>query len=183
MIYWIVYSRRIKNDDIRAYGSGNAGSTNVLRVYGIFPALSVFSWDLLKGFACVMIASKLTEGNTIGIALSSLAVVAGHNWPVMMDYRGGKGVATTLGVGLALDYRVTLICLAIGLLLAIITRIVSLGSLTGIILAPVGGFVAGIAPYKIIILAILAISCIYQHKGNIQRLIKGEESKITLGRK
>lgn len=172
------YSMNVKKTDIREYGSGNAGSTNILRVFGLKSALPVFAVDVLKAVAAIRLSIWITGGNPIAVILSGLFVILGHNWPIFMQYRGGKGVASSLGIMFALDYRVALILLCVAVLTMLISRMVSLGSVVGLIVAPfVMWGINGKIEY-IIMAAVLAAMGIFQHRTNLVRIAKGEENKF-----
>lgn len=164
--------------DIRNYGSGNAGTTNAIRVFGPKLGITAFIGDLLKGVFAVYIGLKINPD--IGKYLAGISVIIGHNWPVTMNFKGGKGVATSIGVMLIVNPLVSLICFGIGFPIAFITRTVSLGSIIGMILAPFVVFLF-VKPFDKAFFAftiVLVIMAIYRHKSNIGRLIKGEEKKL-----
>ena len=177
-----LFSTNVKKEDIRTYGSGNAGATNVLRTYGFFSALIVFLIDFGKGIIC-MIFCRLTGQSEMLTMLCAFACVAGHNWPVFLDFRGGKGVATTGGILLVLDFRLAALAILIGFTMAMITRMVSVGSLTALTLSAVFFVVFRVNLYYAITALVLAVFSIYQHRANIARIINGTENKLTFGRK
>lgn len=179
----LLYSKLVKKDDIRNYGSGNAGSTNILRVYGLKPALMVFTFDFLKGFCAVKICEALNGGDDFALIFAVVAVVAGHNWPIFTNYRGGKGVATTFGVGLALVPYVALVGLVGGLLIVFITRIMALGTVSAITLCAIFLLVTKAPYYHCVAIAIVAVFSIWQHRGNIKRIINGTENKLDFSKK
>jgi acyl phosphate:glycerol-3-phosphate acyltransferase len=172
--------------DVRDHGSGNAGATNTIRVLGWKAGLPVFIFDVFKGWLAVMLAGFFLSGQIgdeqlvyLKIAAAA-AVVLGHVFPMFAGFRGGKGVATLLGVGIAL-YPVTVwIILAIFILVLLITGYVSLGSITGAIVFPfIDFFLLGQENVWLIGLSILvAIFIPVTHRKNIKRLLKGEESKF-----
>ena len=172
--------------DIREHGSGNAGATNMIRVLGWKIGLPVFIFDVFKGWIAVMLASFFLSGQLgddqmvyLKIALAA-SVVLGHVFPIFAGFRGGKGVATLLGVGIAL-YPVTVwIILGIFILVLLITGYVSLSSIIGAVLFPfVSYFVGGQHSVWLIALSILvALFIPLTHRRNIRRLIKGEETKF-----
>lgn len=167
-----------KNKDIRDYGSGNAGATNALRVFGVKIAAITFLFDLLKAVISVILG-KMILGE-IGMLLSGVSVVVGHNWPVLLNFKGGKGIASTIGVMLVVNYKIALICVAIGLIIVIRSKYVSLGSVITMALLPIIGLFLN-RPFDLdffIFTLILSIMAIYRHKGNISRLLKGQERKI-----
>ena len=134
----VIISKKLAGFDVREKGSGNAGSTNVLRTVGKKGAILTLICDCLKGVIAVLIAyivSK-TAQNTDGallVQLAGLAVVLGHTFPIFFNFKGGKGVATSLGVLLIINWQIGLICLVFALLLMALTRFVSLGSIAAAI--------------------------------------------------
>jgi glycerol-3-phosphate acyltransferase PlsY len=120
--------------DVREYGSGNAGATNAFRTFGKKVGALVFLGDVLKGVSAVLLGRYL--GGQTGAYIAGAFVIIGHNWPVLLSFKGGKGVATTIGVMLFVNAKLTLICVIIGVVIIVITRTVSLGSISGMGLAP-----------------------------------------------
>ncbi len=168
-----------KNEDIRNYGSGNAGTTNVLRAAGAKYAAPVFILDALKGTIVVLIGRMLFQNEWIAM-FGVMAVVSGHNWPVLLKYRGGKGTATTLGAMLIWDYKVALIAIALGLIILAVFKMVSLTSITGIGISPFLTLLFyGFTNIPTLLLTLfIATSSIFQHRSNIKRILSGTESKI-----
>lgn len=164
--------------DIREHGSGNAGATNTLRVLGLKWALVVLAVDILKGMAAIFIAWYLGHGNPLFSYLSGLAVIIGHNWPLYFGFRGGKGIATTIGVLALLMFVPALLAGILAILLVIVTRYVSLGALVFTILTPVFVLLLHHGTNAAIFAGIVAVFSIYRHKGNIVRLVKGQESRV-----
>lgn len=176
-----VFGKRLKKVDIRQHGSGNAGATNTLRVLGVGPAIAVLLLDALKGIVAVLLAFYLA-GEGLAPALAGLAAIVGHNWPVFLRFKGGKGVATTIGVLATLVFLPALLAGIIGILSIVITRFVSLGSLLFLLLTTLitilfrDHFMYPIEyAYLLIIVTILSF---WRHRANITRLVKGNESKI-----
>lgn len=171
-------AKRIKKIDIRNHGSGNAGATNTLRVLGIGPAILVLALDIAKGIVAVLIAKYLGV-SPWAVAFTGLLAILGHNWPIYYGFRGGKGVATTIGVFAILNFLPTLIAGVITIIIIAITRYVSLGSLVLMILTPILTIFIGHYPmsytYVDFVIMILAI---IRHRANIQRLLTGKENKI-----
>ncbi|MCU0370553.1 MAG: glycerol-3-phosphate 1-O-acyltransferase PlsY [Bacteroidales bacterium] len=172
--------------DIRQHGSGNAGATNTIRVLGWKAGLPVFIFDVFKGWLAVMLADFFIRGQIgeeqlvfLKIALAA-AVVIGHVFPMFAGFRGGKGVATLLGVGIALYPLTVWIVLAVFIVILLITGYVSLGSVSSSILFPVlDYFLVGQENVWLIGLSVLvAIFIPVTHRKNIRRLLKGEESKF-----
>ncbi|MFC4617821.1 glycerol-3-phosphate 1-O-acyltransferase PlsY [Camelliibacillus cellulosilyticus] len=173
-----LFTKIIKKDDIRNYGSGNAGATNTMRVLGTGPAVGVLILDVVKGIAGVLIAMAFGLPNW-GLAVAGLCAVIGHVWPIYFGFRGGKGVATTIGVFCMLFIIPALIAGAVAIILIAATRFVSLGSLVFIILTPVIGWIYGTyPPASLIVGAVIALVLIWKHRSNIGRLVKGTENKL-----
>lgn len=171
--------------DIREHGSGNAGATNVMRVLGLRTGIPVLILDMLKGWLAVSLSGfqdVLPEGDEywmlLRIGLGILAVT-GHIYPVFAGFRGGKGVATIAGVGLALHPYATLLSLAVFILVLLLLRYVSVASVSAGISFPLWAIVFPGTPYlsmKIFAL-LVSVLLIYTHRSNIRRLIRGEEKK------
>lgn len=173
-----IYAKAVKNTDIRDYSSGNAGATNVLRIYGAKAAIPVFLFDACKGFVACKLSMVFFPGAYWITLLACFAVIAGHNWPVFLQYRGGKGVAASVGIGLALNPLFLGVSLGLALIIIAITKYVSLGSLLGIGTYFVLTLLFIDNLYIKIIAAMLFALTIYGHRTNIQRLLQGKENKI-----
>ena len=182
---------KIKKNDIRTHGSGNAGATNTLRVMGKTAAVAVVIGDALKAFlaagAAALVAKwfLVTYPNTLILKyLAVVAVVIGHNFPVFFGFRGGKGIVTSVAVIFTIDWRLGIIVLGVGVIAIILTRFVSLGSLIGCILFPLVCYVRYMdVPWSyekaVIVPAIfLGILGIIRHKNNIKKLMNGTERKV-----
>jgi glycerol-3-phosphate acyltransferase PlsY len=174
-----LFGKWIAHIDIREHGSGNAGATNTLRVLGPRVAVLVLLLDILKGMLAIAIAWNVGHGGPWTTYLSGLAVIVGHNWPVFFGFRGGKGVATTIGVLLLTMPTPALLAGLIAIALVILTRIVSVGALVFAVLTPV--FLVLLEPYRtgaLLFSAVVAVMSIYRHRKNIERLLKGQENRI-----
>lgn len=176
-----IVAKRLTGVDIRTQGSGNAGSTNVLRTLGKKAGAMTFLGDVLKGIMAVVIAQIIAKLAGIDVVTAGyvavVGVVSGHNWPAFLGFRGGKGVATSLGAMIAVNPIIALICFGIFLLIAATTKYVSLASILGISTSPI--IMIFIQNKKgILVTLFLAISVIYTHRENLKRLIKGTERKI-----
>jgi glycerol-3-phosphate acyltransferase PlsY len=173
----IVLSRVFGLNDPRSYGSGNPGATNVLRSGNKAAAALTLLGDCLKGWLVVWIAGKLGF-DVVAAALAGLAAFTGHAFSIFLRFKGGKGVATALGVLMGLNLYIALIVLATWLLVALISRYSSAAALVAALVAPVAtGFIFGSVPITLIVLTIAAI-LIWRHAANIRRLLAGTEGKI-----
>ncbi|MGI6037998.1 MAG: glycerol-3-phosphate 1-O-acyltransferase PlsY [Limnochordia bacterium] len=168
---------RLKNIDIRQYGSGNIGATNVLRTLGVLPSLMTLVLDVGKGVVAVLLAARYGSAPWIP-ALAGVFAIIGHIWPVFLGFRGGRGVATAFGVVLALMPMVALFIAVVWLFLVFVTRYISVGSIGAAASLPVGAWLLGESTQMIIISALLGILVIWRHRPNMQRLLAGEEFKI-----
>ena len=167
--------------DIREHGSGSTGATNVLRHVGKTPALIVFLVDVFKGSAAVLVAKQLLGGDAHGwLVAAGLLALAGHIWPIWLKGKGGKAVATGLGMLLGLLPAVGLASLGIFLLVLSFSRIVSLSSVVAALALPVLIWIAGYSQTTAYMgLGVLAaLLVVWRHRGNIKRLLAGTEPKI-----
>lgn len=172
-----IIAKKIKNVDIRKVGSGNTGATNISRVVGFKFALLVFILDLGKGLLAVLLADWFTSSPWI-IIFCAYAVILGHNWPIFFSFKGGRGAATTLGVFLGIMPVAALIVFGIIVVIILITRYVSLASLTGAVLIPVCVLLFHYPwEYLVFGLSVTAL-IIWRHIPNIKRLLQGKELKI-----
>lgn len=173
-----ILGKVFKKTDIRKHGSGNAGATNALRVFGVKLAAATFVIDALKGVLAVIIGNSIL--GPIGGLIGGASAVVGHNWPILLKFKGGKGIASTIGVVTTINYQIALICVIVGVLIVVKTKYVSLGSITAISLLPILA-VFMIRPFDLHFLVfslVLAAMAIFRHRSNIKRLISGNESKL-----
>lgn len=170
--------RVFRNIDIRKYGSGNAGATNAIRVMGKKLGIVTFILDVLKGILAVLISRAILGEN--GGYIGAIFAVIGHNWPIFIGFKGGKGVATSLGALLILHWPTAIIGVLFGVIIFLITRYVSLGSIVFLTSAPIVNAIIGKEFNKkyFITALLLAMLAIYRHKENFQRLINGTENKF-----
>ncbi len=181
----IILSHHIAKKDIREYGSGNAGATNMVRTFGWVPGLLTFALDILKGALVVLAAGYL--GKTIGDEyhicqmLAALFAVIGHTLPIYYRFKGGKGVSTMLGVLLVVLPWPALIGFGVALILILSTCMVSLGSLSGMVALCVAAFAFPDYYLGFRILAVV-LSCysFFLHRENIKRLFQGKENKLRI---
>ncbi|MCI6457852.1 MAG: glycerol-3-phosphate 1-O-acyltransferase PlsY [Clostridium sp.] len=176
-----IVAKRLAGVDIRTQGSGNAGSTNVLRTLGKKAGALTFIGDVLKGLIAVLIARFIAYGvnldDTTCAYIAVVAVVLGHNYPVFLGFKGGKGVATSLGSMLGMNPLVALLCLGFFIIIVAITKYVSLGSILGIGLSPVI-MMLNHNTKGVLVTLFLTISVAITHKENIKRLLNGTERKL-----
>ena len=177
------YSKIFHGIDIRQHGSGNAGATNSLRIFGKKAGIIVLIFDLLKGFLAVYLTQYILKSdNELIPLLMGILAVLGHIYPIFAQFRGGKGVATAIGVVVAVLPMAALGCIAVFLLTVYLTKYVSLGSILGALAFPVQVSLKlwnNIAdPYYIGLSWLFFFILSYTHRENIQRLIKGTESKF-----
>ncbi|MBD2869640.1 glycerol-3-phosphate 1-O-acyltransferase PlsY [Paenibacillus arenilitoris] len=173
----IVIAKWVKGIDIRQHGSGNAGATNTLRVLGKGPGILVFLLDIAKGVGAVWIGHGLGGNEWIPV-LCGVAAIAGHNWPVWFRFKGGKGIATTVGVIATLAFVPALIAGVVAIAVIAVTRYVSLGSLLFAALTPV--FIS-IFYYSLPLLCVSLLICVFafvRHRTNIVKLLQGTENKL-----
>ena len=190
----VLISKKMAGFDIREKGSGNAGTTNMLRSIGKKAAIVTLLCDIIKGI--IAIGISILMGNIVKgankellLQIAGIAVVLGHTFPIFFGFKGGKGVATSLGILLISNWKIGLICLVFAVVLIILTRMVSLGSCSAAVLFPVltlfindsytvlteGKSGSTYFVYSII----LAIIVLYNHRTNIQRLLNGTENKLS----
>lgn len=191
--FGVILSKRLEHDDVREHGSGNAGTTNMLRNYGKGVGALTILGDMLKVMVAIIIAKLIISNNELStiqlfsentnIILKSYAgifAVIGHIFPCYFGFKGGKGVATSGGMVFMIDWRIALILLAMFFIVVLLTKYVSLGSLVMAVFYPVFMFIF----YKSIPLTIIAgvfmLIVIIAHRGNIKKLINHNENKISL---
>ena len=189
----IILSKKMAGFDIREKGSGNAGTTNMLRAVGKKAAVITLICDILKGVVSILIAvlaGKIVKNldNALLVQLAGIFVRIGHTFPVFFKFKGGKGIATSLGVLLMTNWQIGLICLVFALVLIALTRMVSVGSIAAGILFPV--LVAFINQNYIVPTSnsnwsylvfsiIIALLVIFNHRANVQRILNGTENRIS----
>ncbi|MDO4268922.1 MAG: glycerol-3-phosphate 1-O-acyltransferase PlsY [Eubacteriales bacterium] len=186
-----LYSKS-RHMDIRNYGSGNSGSTNVLRVMGKKAGLIVFLGDAGKMIAACLITRLLFSGRPdmlyVYLLYTGLGVILGHNYPCYMQFKGGKGIAASAGLLASLDWRVMLVCLAVFVITVAVTRYVSLGSILVMVCFMAGmsffayrgdfGIGAEHLPEFYVLALIIGFMGIWRHHANIKRLLNGTENKL-----
>lgn len=187
---------RFKHMDIRQHGSGNAGSTNVLRVMGKKAALMVFLGDYLKAVIAMCLVRLIFRNSASPDLLSlyaGLGVTLGHNYPCYLHFKGGKGIASLAGIMTAMDLRVTLVCFIFFTVSVFVTRYVSLGSVlvsvsffvSLVVFEQMGSYRVALSsrPEFYILGAVLMCLALWRHRANIKRLLSGTESKLGASKK
>ena len=177
----VIVSKYYGMDDPRTYGSGNPGATNVLRSGKKKAAALTLLGDALKGLVAVVLARCLQDAlnlSDITIAVVAVAALVGHMWPLFFGFKGGKGVATALGVLLALSPATALVCAAIWLVMAFGFKVSSLAALAATVAAPLVALWLMPYPSWAWATVVIAVLVLYRHKSNIQNLLQGKEGKI-----
>ena len=178
----VIVSKCFFKGDVRDQGSHNAGTTNMARVYGMSAGLLTLAGDILKT-VFAMLLGKLLLGE-MGFSLGGIACVIGHCFPVFFGFKGGKGVAVSGAVAIMLGWEFALSLIGLFLVIVIITRYVSLGSLISVVmLIPALIIFGGYGTWVYILAVVLIVSVWYMHRGNIKRLLTGTESKFVPGKR
>ena len=186
----VIISKKLAGFDVREKGSGNAGATNVLRSVGKKGAILTLLGDALKGvlailFAVLVGAIAKNADKALLVQIAGILVVLGHTFPIFFEFKGGKGVATALGVLLTTNWKIGLICLVFALVLMILTKMVSMGSVGAAILFPVltlfihSNYMVSEGSSYLVYSIILAVIVAFNHRSNIQRILSGTENKIS----
>ncbi len=186
----ILISRIVLGKDIRDCGSGNAGATNMLRTMGKKYAVITLVIDIFKGVTALLlskVAVSLGAADYSGY-VAGVSVVLGHNFPIFFGFKGGKGVATSLGVVLMLDWKIGLAVLVVAILIMALTRYVSLGSVMAAVLfmvlqVAVMIYTDSFEAVRFVCVMILGLLLIIRHRSNIVRLVRGEENKLGAKKK
>ena len=174
----ILTSKFFSLPDPRTYGSQNPGATNVLRSGKKSAAAITLLGDAAKGTVAVLLAQYFVPDNLTLIAAVALAVFIGHLFPIFLFFKGGKGVATALGVLLALNPWLGLACLGTWLLVAFVFRLSSLSAVLAALATPVYAYLFSMPREYLLVSVVLSFLLIWRHKSNIQNLLAGKESKI-----
>jgi len=173
-----VLGKVLKNKDIRAYGSGNAGATNAVRVFGKKIGAMAFLLDVLKGVLAVYIGNMILGYD--GKLIAGLFAVIGHNWPIFFNFKGGKGIATSFGIWLSIHWPSAVITLIVFIIVAITTKYISLSSISSALAAPIAVLIMK-RPFDMkffIVILLLSILAVFRHRSNIKRLLEGKEYRV-----
>ena len=178
----VIVSKYFFKGDVRDQGSHNAGTTNMARVYGMSAGFLTLAGDILKT-VLAMIFGRLLLGE-MGFSLGGIACIIGHCFPVFFGFKGGKGVAVSGGVAIMLGWEYAVSLIGVFLVIVIITRYVSLGSLISVLMSiPALLIFGGYGVWTYILCIIIIISVWYMHRGNIKRLLTGTERKFVPGKR
>ena len=186
----VILSKKMAGFDVREKGSGNAGTTNMLRSVGKKAAALTLICDVLKGVVAILIAMFIgwafkVENQSLLVQIAGIAVVIGHTFPIFFGFKGGKGVATSLGILIMTNWQIGLICLVFGVVLIALTRMVSLGSCAAAVLFPVltlfitDHYIVSQGSGYLVYSIILAVIVLFNHRSNIKRILSGTENKIS----
>ena len=186
----VIISKKMAGFDVREKGSGNAGETNMLRSVGKGAAALTLLADALKGvvailFAIIVGAIVKDTDKALLVQIAGIAVVLGHTFPIFFGFKGGKGIATSLGVLLMTNWKIALICLVFALVLMALTKMVSMGSVGAAILFPVlvlfinTNYTVSEGSSYFVYSVILAVLVAFNHRSNIKRILNGTENKLS----
>ena len=199
--FGLIISNKKFHDDIRTHGSGNAGTTNMLRTYGKRAAVLTLLGDMLKAVIAVGLGYLIVGTNIViqdeatgeilrykdqfGAAIAGFFVMMGHMFPIFFKFKGGKGVATSAMVMLMISPITCLFCFIIFVIIVVGTRYVSLGSIMGLIFYPIilVAFSGGQNPTACLMAVLMAVAVVFMHRENIKRLREGTERKISFKKK
>lgn len=169
----IVLSRAVLGEDVRRKGSGNAGATNMARVYGLKAGVLTLGGDVLKASLSMLIGWLLL--GDVGLALGGIASLVGHCFPVYYNFRGGKGVSVGAAVALAIDWRVFLSVVLVFALAAFLSKKVSFGSVCAAVTISIASLIFQVSAARLILAVFGMLLVVFQHRENIKRLINGTE--------
>ena len=181
----VIFSRKFAGFDVREKGSGNAGTTNVLRTAGTKLAVLTLLCDILKGVIAILIAfiaSKIWKDidGTLLKYLAGFFAILGHTFPIFFEFRGGKGVATALGVLITLNWKIGLICLIFAVIIIAFTKMVSVGSILAAVLYPILTIFMSDFKFSTVLVSIfIALLVIFNHRENLKRIKNGTENKLS----
>lgn len=195
--FGVIISKKMAGFDVREKGSGNAGSTNVLRTVGKKAAAITLVCDILKGVVSVLIAvivGKIVKdiNPAILVELAAFFVIVGHTFPVFFKFKGGKGVATSLGIVMLINWKIGLICLVFALAIMALTKMVSFGSISTAVLFSVlvlfannfrDSFIVEFDLSFIVFAIALTALVIFNHRSNLKRIMSGTENKLNFKKK
>ena len=169
----VILSRNVLGGDVRSKGSGNAGATNMARVYGMKAGVMTLAGDMLKALIAMWIGNLLLGDS--GLAIGGIASIVGHCFPVFHNFKGGKGISVGAAIGLAIDWRVFVFIIVVFLIGAFLSKKVSVGSICASIAITVAALLFHVSTPKLVLAVFAMVLAVFQHRENIKRLIKGTE--------
>ena len=175
----VLLTKLVFHNDVRSQGSGNAGATNVARVFGMGAGVITLFGDVAKTVIAMLIG-KWLAGDT-GLAVAGSACLIGHCWPVYFHFKGGKGVSVGAAVGAMIDWRIILVLVAVFFLTFAICRIVSVCSMACAVTLPLACLVLAVPTPQLVLGILTGILVFFMHRGNLVRLFRGEEKKFKPG--
>jgi acyl phosphate:glycerol-3-phosphate acyltransferase len=186
--FGLLVVKALGGPDIREIGSGNIGAANVIRNAGTFAGILTLLLDAGKGYLAVWLAAHFTSGNIRWMMIAAVCAVVGHTFPIWLGFKGGKGVATGLGVFLPICWQAVAAAIVLWLLVVIFWRYSSLGSISAAVAMPLFVYLLyapGHAPAEVVTFGtvLIAVLVLVRHRSNIARLVAGEEPRLNFGRK
>lgn len=175
----VLLTKLVFHNDVRSQGSGNAGATNVARVFGMGAGIITLLGDVAKTVISMLIGKWL--GGDLGLAIAGGACMIGHCWPVYFHFKGGKGVSVGAAIGAMIDWRVILILVAVFFITFAICRIVSVCSVNCAIALPIACALLAVPTPQLVLGIVSGVLVFYMHRGNLARLMRGEEKKFKPG--
>ncbi len=175
----ILLSRTAWGGDVRGKGSGNAGATNMARGYGLGAGVVTLGCDMLKAILATWLGSLLL--GDVGLAIGGIACMVGHCFPVFHEFKGGKGISAGAAIGLMIDWRVFVAIILVFLIVAFLSRKVSLGSICASVALTWFSLIFGVSTPKLILAIVAMCLAVFQHRGNIKRLLDGTEPDFKAG--
>lgn len=169
----IAISKGKSRGDIRNLGSGNAGATNMARIYGMASGAATLALDLCKALVCTAVGGRLL--GDVGVAVAGLSCMIGHCFPIYYHFKGGKGISVGVGLSIAIDWRVLLVCAVAFFAAALTSKKVSLGSVCAAVAITVSSVFFAVGTPKIVLAACAMTLALFQHRSNIRRLLDGTE--------
>ena len=169
----ILLSRTAWGGDVRKKGSGNAGATNMARIYGLGAGFLTLGCDMLKALAATWLGNLLL--GDVGLAIGGICCMLGHCFPIYHSFKGGKGISVGAALGLAIDWRVFVSIIAVFLIVAFLSKKVSLGSICASVGIALASAIFAVGTPKLVMAVCAMCLALFQHRGNMQRLLKGTE--------
>ncbi len=173
----VIITKFVMKDDVREKGSGNAGATNVARVFGMKFGVVTLLGDVLKTLIATLVGNLLL--GDVGITIACIGCLFGHCWPVFFGFKGGKGIAVGAAIIAVTDWRVLIFSLTVFVIVVAITKMISAGSVCAAASFPIALLFFGPIWYKLALAFFAAVMVIFLHRANIKRILNGTESKFN----